>query len=278
MQETTFNELADIALKSTGQFIPPSKAYLVEARLSAILRREGFASPDELAACLRARPNPVFEAEIASALQTRQTWFFRERDMLERLVHGVLPERLKQSKAGRLKIWCSGVSTGQEAYSLAILLQEAAASLRGARIEILASDVCRQSVTSARAGIFGHFDIQRGLSIHRLLAHFEQLETGQWQASEALREAVTFRHHNLLDEEAPLGQFDVIVCRHVLSGMDRAMRSRVAETLMRHLLPGGVLILGEGESLAGVSDAAAPSRELRGAWTARPTPRRTAAA
>ena len=266
MQEATFNALADLALSTTGQFISPSKAYLVETRLSAILRREGFASCDDLVACLSARPNPVLQSEVAAAMQTRQTHFFRDRDDLARLVSDLIPHKLKRSKAGRLKILCAGVSTGQEAYSLAILLSEHAQALRGARIDITATDICKQSLTAARAGTYGHFDIQNGLSVHRLLSHFSQLETGQWQASEELRRGIGFRHHNLLDEEAPLGHFDVILCRHVLSGMSKSMRQRAAELLTQKLAPEGVIILGQGETLTGVTSWLEPSRRHRGAW------------
>lgn len=266
MQEATFAALADLALSKTGQYISPSKAYLVETRLSAILRREGFASCDDLVACLKARPNPVFETEIAAALQTHQTSFFRDRDDLARLVSDVVPHKLKRSKAGRLKVLCAGVSTGQEAYSLAILLSEHSQSLRGARIDMTATDICKQSLTVARAGTYGHFDIQHGLSVHRLLQHFSQLETGQWQASEELRRGIGFRQHNLLDADAPLGQFDIILCRHVLSGMSKSMRQRAAKLLTQKLAPEGVIILGQGETLTGVTSWLEPSRRHRGAW------------
>lgn len=277
MQEATFNTLADLALSTTGQFISPAKAYLVEARLSNILRREGFASCDDLVACLEARPNPLFEAEIAAALQTRQTWFFRDRDTLQRIVKDVIPGKLKQSKAGRLKILCAGVSTGQEAYSLAILLAEHSEALSGARIDITATDICKQSLNTARAGTYGHFEIQRGLSVHRLMRHFDQLETGQWQASEDLRRAIGFRQHNLLDADAPLGQFDIILCRHVLSGMSKSMRGKAAELLTKKLTLGGLLFLGEGETLSGASPVFEPSRIYRGGWDVVPAARRQVA-
>ncbi|MEM1106905.1 MAG: protein-glutamate O-methyltransferase CheR [Pseudomonadota bacterium] len=266
MQEATFHALADLALNQTGQYIAPAKAYLVATRLSALVRREGFASCDELVACLQARPNPVFEAEIVAALQTRQTWFFRDRDVLARLVGEIIPQKLKGSKSGRLKILCTGVSTGQEAYSLAILLGEHSQVLRGARIDITATDICKQSLNIARAGTYGHFEIQNGLSIHRLLDHFTQLETGQWQASEELRRGIGFRSHNLLDETAPLGHFDVILCRHVLSGMGRAQRQKAAHRLTDKLAHGGLVFLGEGETLTGATDRLEPSHRHRGAW------------
>ncbi|MEM7767167.1 MAG: protein-glutamate O-methyltransferase CheR, partial [Pseudomonadota bacterium] len=223
---------------------------------------------DDLVACMKARPNAVFEAEIAAALLTHQTWFFRERDALERVVLELLPERLKSSKSGRLKVWCAGGSTGQEAYSLAIRLAELAGDtgLSGARIDLLSTDVCKRMTEQARDGFFGHYDVQRGLSIHRLLSNFQRLESGQWRISEALRSAVSFRVHNLLDDAAPLGQFDVIFCRHVLSGLSQTVKAEVAQRLAAQLQPDGVVMLGHGETLTGVTTALLPSRRVRGGW------------
>lgn len=277
MQDQTFNALADLALTQSGLSIPSSKAYLVQARLAPILRREGFGSCDDLVACLQARPNAVFEAEIVAALQNARTWFFRDRDMLHKLMGEVLPRQLKLSKSGRLRIWCAGVAGGQEAYSLAILLLEHEPSLRGARIEIVASDISRSQVAKAKTGRYGHFDIQNGLSVHRMMAHFTQQETGEWEASETLRKAITFRVHNLLKDESPIAPADIILCRNVLSGMSRSMRRVAAEYLSGQLLPGGFLILGHGETLSGVSPAFEPSRRHQGAWEVVPVSRRKAA-
>lgn len=280
MQEATFHELADLALKQTGQAIPVSKAYLVEARLAHILRREGFATPDDLVACLNARPNPVFEAEIVAALQTRTTWFFRDRERLNQLVSDVLPERVRDSKAGRIRIWCAGVSTGQEAYSLAMLLKEAdIPALKGARIDITATDICRKALDQARGGLYGHFEVQTGLSVHRLLANFERLETGHWQVSEELRERIGFRQHNLVDPQARLGQFDIILCRNVVSNMDASRRGAVCEGLADQLQPGGIVLLGEKETLSAERNCALePSRLMGGAFSAVDKARRTQAA
>lgn len=277
MQDQTFNALADLALTQSGLSIPSSKAYLVQARLAPILRREGFASCDDLVACLKARPNPVFEAEIVAALQNGQTWFFRERETLHLLAGEILPRLLKLSKSGRVRIWCAGAGSGQEAYSLAILLAEHEASLRGARIEIVASDLSRTQVAKAKTGRFGHFEIQNGLSVHRMMEHFTQQETGEWEASEALRKSITFRVQNLLKEDAAMAPADIILCRHVLSGMSRSMRRVAAEYLSQQVLPGGFLLLGHGESLSGVSPAFEPSRRHRGAWEVVPVSRRKAA-
>lgn len=267
MQDTVFNALADLALNASGQSIPPSKAYLIEARLAPILRREGFGELSNLVHCLESRQNPVLRAEIAAALLSRDTWFFREPGSLETLVRTKLPERLAASQAGRIRIWCAGGSTGQEAYSLAILLEDEAQAA-GAKIEIHATDLCKQSTDKARTGTFGHYDVQRGLSVHRLLKHFTRLESGDWQASETLRNRISFRVHNLLEPAGGLGKFDIILCRNVLSGMTRSARTRTADSLAKQLAPGGLILLADGETLQGLTDRLEPAGDLRGGWVA----------
>lgn len=267
MQDTVFNALADLALNASGQSIPPSKAYLIEARLAPILRREGFGELSSLVHCLESRQNPVLRAEIAAALLSRDTWFFREPGALETLVRTKLPERLAASQAGRIRIWCAGGSTGQEAYSLAMLLEDEAQTA-GAKIEIHSTDLCKQSTDKARTGTFGHYDVQRGLSVHRLLKHFTRLESGDWQASETLRNRVSFRVHNLLEPAGGLGKFDIILCRNVLSGMARSARVRTADSLANQLAAGGLILLSEGETLQGLTDRLEPAGDLRSGWVA----------
>ncbi|WP_291207293.1 protein-glutamate O-methyltransferase CheR [Hyphomonas sp.] len=269
MQDTIFNALADLALNASGQSIPASKAYLIEARLAAVARREGFGSLEDLVHCLESRQNPVFRAEVAAALLSRDTWFFREPGSLDGLVKNRLPERIAASSSGRIRLWCAGGSTGQEAYSLALLLEdEAPAGLAGAKVEILSTDLCKQAIEKARSGTFGHYEVQRGLSIHRLLKHFTRLDSGDWQASEALRTRVSFRVHNLLEPAGGLGKFEIILCRNVLSGMARSARVRVVESLANQLAPGGLIVLGDGESLYSLTDRLEPAGDVRCGWVA----------
>ncbi len=267
MQDTTFNEIADLALRYTGQAFKASKAYLMEARLSTISRREGFATLDDLAHCLRARPNPRFEKEIAAALTGKLTGFFGDRDLLERIVTHALPERLKQSKTGRLRVWCAGVSTGEEAYSLALRLSELTdTALASAEIEIIATDISDDCLATAKAGTYGHFEVQKGLSIHRLMKNFMRLESGQWEISQALRAPVTFKPHNLIEEAGGLGHFDIILCRNVLSDMTPNMRTKAAGHIAAQLLPGGLMFSSSTETLTGLVEGLNPSRDVRAAY------------
>ena len=110
--------------------------------------------------------------------------------------------------------------------------------------------------------------MQRGLSIRRLIKHFTRLETGQWEISEDLRSRVSFRQHNLLESAGGLGKFDVILCRNVLSSMAKPARKRVVESLAEQMMPGAMLLLGNGENLIGITDKLEPARDFRGGWVA----------
>jgi len=267
MQDSTFNELADLALRISGQHFAPSKAYLMEARLSSISRRESFATLDDLVHCLKARPNQRFELEVAAALTGKRTQFFREKDVIEQIVSHALPQRLTLSKSGRLRIWCAGISTGQEAWSLAMRLKEQVGSpLSRAEIEIVGSDISGDCIDIAERGTYGHFDVQKGLSIHRLMTNFSRHNTGDWSINDDLRTSVSFRRHNLLHPAQDLGAFDVILCSHVLSGLAKTAQREAIKTMTAQLLPRAYLFLSRSETAEGVSNMIKPSREMRGAF------------
>ncbi|MDJ0920191.1 MAG: protein-glutamate O-methyltransferase CheR [Henriciella sp.] len=265
MQDTTFETLADLALKQSGQAFHPNKRYLMEARLATISRRESFATLDDLAHCLKSRPNPRFEAEVAAALTGKLTRFFGDRDLFDRIVTHVLPERLKLSKTGRLRIWCAGVSTGQEVYSLIMRLgEEVGSAITKADLEIIGTDISADCIETATVGSYGHFDVQKGLSVHRLMLGLDRNDTGDWQVKEALRQQATFKVHNLLEPADALGLFDVIICRNVLSAMAEPMQKQAADNLARQLLPGGLIFTAPGEKLS-LGDGLVASRTYRGA-------------
>ena len=270
MQNSTFNELADLALRHSGQHFAPSKAYLMEARLSSISRRESFATLDDLVHCLKARPNQRFEQEVAAALTGKHTRFFAQRDVIEQIVSHALPQRLKLSKSGRLRIWCAGVSTGQEAWSLAMRIKEQVGSpLASADIKIVGSDLSTDCIETAERGIYGHYDVQKGLSIHRLMTNFSRQNNGEWAVNPDLREMVSFRRHNLLHPAQDLGAFDVILCSNVLSGLVRAAKRDVVKTLTTQMLPDAYLFLDPSENIEGLTEIVKPSREMRGAYEKR---------
>ena len=279
MQESTFNELADLALRNSGQHFAPTKSYLMDARLSNISRRESFATMDDLEQCLKASPNPRFEQEVAAALTSKKTSFFSQRDVIEQIVSHALPKRLELSKSGKLRVWCAGVSTGQEAWSLAMRIKEQVGSpLATAEIEIIGSDLSTDCVETAKRGIYGHFDVQKGLSIHRLMTNFSRHDNSEWEINDELRGTVYFRRQNLLNPASDLGGFDVILCSDVVGSLAKQAQRKVLETLSKQMLPEAYLFFGTDEAIEGLSDTIKPSRNMRGAFEKRSTSGETAVA
>ncbi len=264
MDSAVFSELADIVLKTSGQVLHSGQVALVNSRLTSLLRREGFAGVEELLACIRARRHEALAREMVEALTSRETWFFRERESLEHLVGSHLLGRVRDEAEGkRLRVWCAGVSSGQEVYSLAMLLDENPA-FEGVRVDLLATDISAACMARVRSGIYGHFEIQRGLSVQRMLKYFKPAPDGQWQASRALRERVSIREHNLLDDMGGLGMFDAILCRNVLPGMARGLQGGVLQRLAGQLKPGGALLLAGGENPVAAHGIFTPNRDCTG--------------
>jgi chemotaxis protein methyltransferase CheR len=212
-------------------------------------------------------------AEVAEAMTTNETFFFRDKIPFDHLRETVLPE-LMRARANRrsLRIWCAASSTGQEPYSIAMCLKEFA-SLAGWRVEIVATDLSQAVLEKSRAGIFSQFEVQRGLPIQMLVKHFTQI--GElWQLNADIRAMVQHRQLNLLQDFSHLGMFDVIFCRNVLIYFDQDTKVGIFDRLARMIEPDGVLALGAAESVVGISDAFKPYPERRGLY--RPNLVRTA--
>jgi chemotaxis protein methyltransferase CheR len=179
----------------------------------------------------------------------------------------ILPGLIERRAAQRhLRIWSAACSTGQEAYSLSIMLRDEFPLLSGWRIEIVGTDISPSVVGRAKDGTYSNFEVQRGLPIQLLVKHFDQVGE-QWRIKPELRRMVDFRLFNLLGDLAPLGQFDVIFCRNVLIYFDLATKSRVLEAMHQRLLRDGALILGGAESVFGVCNKFTDIAGLRGVYS-----------
>jgi chemotaxis protein methyltransferase CheR len=232
----------------TGIALDSDKRYLVESRLSPIIRAHGLADLVELADAFDRRDNLSLVRDAIDAMTTNETLFFRDRTPFEHLRTQILPA-LMQARANerRLRFWCAACSTGQEAYSLAMLLDQEATALRGWSLEILASDLSTRAVEAARDGGYSQFEVQRGLSTSLLLRYFHR-EGESWRINEHLRARIDFRDFNLLRDYAALGTFDVILCRNVLMYFDPETKRVVLPRLARSLGDGGFLFLGASET------------------------------
>jgi chemotaxis protein methyltransferase CheR len=222
----------------------------------------------ELVSCLRRAGDPALESAVIEAMTTNETFFFRDRAPFELFRDVLLPRCLaRRDGSRRIRIWCAAASTGQEPYSLAMLLHEAGPLLSGWSVEILATDISAEVVERARSGLYTQFEVQRGLPVRLLLKYFTQVGKN-WQLSPAIRSAVKFRPLNLLRNFAELGAFDVIFCRNVLIYFDTPTKTEVLRRLARSLNPGGAVLLGAAETVIGLSDALVPDPEHRGLYVA----------
>ena len=254
MNPTAFQTFASLLRTRSGLVIGPDKTYLLESRLQPLLRREGLGSLDALATRLSAPQAEPLVREIVEAMTTNESFFFRDGKPFAHLKEIVLPRLLAARQPGvGLRLWSAAASTGQEAYSLAMLFAEAAPLLGGRSVEILGTDIAREPLARAREGVYTQFEVQRGLPVQMLLKHFSK-EGGGWRIAAPIRKMVRFEEGNLLGDLRSLGRFDVVFLRNVLIYFDAPTKSRVLEAVARLLAPDGYLYLGGAETVLGLCD------------------------
>jgi chemotaxis protein methyltransferase CheR len=259
-----FDALCEFLRRSSGLVMEQSKQYLVESRVMPIVRRERLSGLEELVLILQKGQSPKLAKDVIEAMTINETYFFRDKSPFDQFRTVMLPAMIaaRQSER-RLRIWSAAASTGQEAYSLAMILEEHAARMPGWKIEILGTDLSDQVLDKARKGIYSQFEVQRGLPTPMLLRHFNQIGDS-WQISDSMRAKVTFRQMNLLADYTSLGRFDIIYCRNVLIYFDAARKMDILGRMSRILAPDGFLTLGASESLIGLKTDLVANTEHRG--------------
>lgn len=257
MTEAEFTALRAFLKRSSGLDLGPEKRYLVESRLGPVCRASGLPGLSGVVQRLLAGSDPDLAGAVVDAMTTNETMFFRDRAFFEALRQDLLPALMARRPSRRLRIWSAAASTGQEAYSVAMLLDEMRPRREGWTVEILGSDVSQRAIERARDGIFTQFEVQRGLPIRLLMRHFRETSRG-WRISAAMREAVQFRPFNLLGDPEAFGTFDLVLCRNVLIYMDVATKGCILDRLARIVAPDGALCLGSTESVVGLSRVFTP--------------------
>lgn len=219
-----------------------------EIRLQPLSRREGFNSVTEMIGAARIRPDGALWNQIADSLAHSETRFFRDRAQFEKLRGDILPGALTRRGHERVRIWSAACATGQEAYSVAMLVEDMRNEGFNPGVEILATDLSARLIDKARSGLYTQFEIQRGLPIRKLIAHFEKAGD-LWRISDRLRASIKFEQHNLMKHPGQFGQFDIIILSHVLTSFDAETASAVLDRVSDALAPGGAIMLGAGEML-----------------------------
>lgn len=266
MTDADFAFLRALLKQRSGLYLGPDKRYLVDSRLGMLCRRRGISSIAVLVQALRQGLDPALAAAVVEAMTTNETLFFRDSTPFDLFRNVLLPEKRAENAASRtLRIWCAAVSTGQEAYSLAMIIDDLAPDLAGWTIEILGTDISEEVLAKARRGIYSQFEVQRGLPVQMLLRHFSQIGD-TWQISERIRSMVELKPHNLLEPSARFGQFDIIFCRNVLIYFDVETKAKVMAELSQRLTPEGAFVLGAAETVIGITTTIAPDKLQRGLY------------
>jgi chemotaxis protein methyltransferase CheR len=263
-----FDTLAGLLKSRSGLALGPDKLYLLETRLAPILRRDGIRSLDALADRLRtvsAADGPLAR-EVVEAMTTNESFFFRDEKPFQHFRNTALPRLLAARQPGApLRVWSAAASSGQEAYSLAMILAECRAALGGRRAEIVGTDIARDQLARAREGLYTQFEVQRGLPVQMLMRYFQKDGTN-WRIADAIRGMAQFREWNLLADLRPLGQFDIVFCRNVLIYFDQPTKARVLEAIAGRLAPDGLLYLGGAETVLGITGRFAAVANERGVY------------
>jgi chemotaxis protein methyltransferase CheR len=230
------------------------KAYLVETRLLPVARRHGLASVEELVRRLRGRSSEKLLGELVEAMTINETLFFRDGQPFEALRQAVLPELVQRRAAVRcLNVWSAACSSGQEAYSVALLLRQHFPALAGWTVRVIASDLSSAMLERARRGRYSELEVSRGLSPELLKAYFHRHEGG-WQIRDELRRMVEVRPINLSGPWPELPPLDLVLLRNVLIYFDVPTRQRILDRVRRVLQPDGYLMLGGAETTHNLSD------------------------
>jgi len=234
--------------------LDPSRDYLFDTRLSKVLRNQGMSRLDELVRMLRSRPNPTLEKAVAEAMTINETSFFRDTRPFELLRTELLPKLIEARKHTRtLRFWSAACSTGQEGYSLAMLMLEHFPMLVNWNIRIEGTDICSEVVDKAQSGSYHRIEINRGLPARFVVRYFDHIGE-DWIVKPEVKKFTNYRQANLTGASLPFNRlsdrFDVIFLRNVMLYFSMDTRKTLLAGIHKVLAPDGLLFLGSSEQPA----------------------------
>jgi chemotaxis protein methyltransferase CheR len=253
LTDAEFDFVRRLVYRESAIVLVPGKEYLVEARLTPLAREAGVTGVGPFVAKLMHSPDRATEARVVDALTTNETSWFRDGAPFEVFRSTVLPEVLADKPAGQpVRIWSAACSTGQEPYTLSMILGEQLPGT-GRNAEILATDLSDEALARARAGRYSQLEINRGLPAAMLVKHFRR-EGTDWVVGDAIRQRVRFQKFNLASTMPPSTGFDVVFLRNVLIYFDAETRRGVLRRIRAAMRPDGWLFLGAAETTIGIDD------------------------
>ena len=269
MQQEDFEYLRTFLKGQSGLMLSLDKGYLVESRLMPVARKRGLTGLEDLIAAMRAGSDEGLRVDVVEAMTTNESFFFRDIKPFESLREVVLPqivEARKSRNAKTIRIWSAACSSGQEPYTIAMILKEDPALLQGLSVDIVATDISMEIIAKAKTGRYTQFEAQRGLPVQFLVKYFQQ-DGEHWQIQDSIRQMITYRQINLLHDLSPLGRFDIVFCRNVLIYFDNETKTNILDRTSAIMPEDGILYLGGAESVLGISDAFEPLADVRGVYT-----------
>lgn len=244
-----FEYVRGLVRDNTAIALDNTKVYLINARLLPIARTAGHPSVVALIKHLRSRPFGELHSQCVEAIVTTETSFFRDFYPFEAMRQEIIPEIIASRRSGSrsLTIWSAGCSSGQEPYSIAMMLREGFPQLATWSTRLLASDVSTGMLNRSQAGTYSQTEVNRGLPAPLLVKYFRQQGT-TWEISDQIKKMVSFFHHNLARDVPTLPTVDILMMRNVLIYFDVDTKRMVLDRIRRHLRPGGYLMLGTAET------------------------------
>ncbi|MBF0306663.1 MAG: protein-glutamate O-methyltransferase CheR [Alphaproteobacteria bacterium] len=267
MQPENLDFIAKFLKDRSGLVVTADKGYLLDSRLTPLARKRAIKDVDSLVQQLRTGRDAELERAVVEAMTTNESFFFRDGKPFDQFRDVVLPA-LMQARASRksFRIWCAAASSGQEPYTIAMILKEQAAKLAGWKVEIVGTDISHDILDRAKKGVYSQFEVQRGLPIQMLVKYFKKKDE-LWQIDDSLRAMVDYRHHNLLQDLKSLGKFDVVFCRNVLIYFDQPTKTRVLDGIAAQMPADGWLYLGGAETVLGLTERFKPIATQRGVYS-----------
>jgi chemotaxis protein methyltransferase CheR len=248
MAATSFAYVRDLVHRRSAIYLEAGKEYLVESRLQPIVQASGEGSLDRLVSRLRCSPEGSLHAQVVEAMTTNETSWFRDRHPYDAFESVILPDLLsRRAQERRLTVWSAATASGQEAYSIAMVLHERLAADPSWDVRVLATDLSERMVRRARGARYSQLEINRGLPAARLVRHFTRAGT-EWQVNQPLRRLVEVRQLNLAAPFPPMPPIDVTFLRNVLIYFQVDTRRQILHRVRRVLRPGGYLVLGAAET------------------------------
>jgi len=254
MRDQDYAFIQTFLKKSAAISIDETKHYLVESRLQPLARAEGLENLEKLVRALRFQPTRDLERKVVEAMTTNETSFYRDPNVFQAIEQHLIPalaDRNRTSK--RLRIWSAACSTGQEPYTLAMILKDHFGHLDGWKLKIVATDIDTMVLERAKQGVYGKLAVNRGLPVKKLIRYFTKLGT-EWQVKDSLKEHITFKQMNLAQGWSVHGPFDLILMRNVLIYFDRETKREILTRAQRLLAPDGSLMLGTAETTLSITD------------------------